>query len=200
MAPSFVTISCLLVHVVNGMEWRNIWSDNDGTGDSWVCHVGRGNEDDCKFRHGLRCQYDNCYELGQRNYMERSTPISSYAGLSLRLSLYVHIEEKADASENDRCRIWFAYDDDTYDMDTPNWQCGVPFDGVETIEIPSSIEKNTLKIVLGVYDEDHRHCNFDTIKLKYQLPATPAPTDRPTPSPTKRPTDQTKSPTSSPTT
>eukprot|EP01083_Nonionella_stella_P271293 919232_1 len=177
MAPSFVTISCLLVHVVNGMEWRNIWSDNDGTGDSWVCHVGRGNEDDCKFRHGLRCQYDNCYELGQRNYMERSTPISSYAGLSLRLSLYVHIEEKADASENDRCRIWFAYDDDTYDMDTPYWECGPSCDDdLVTIPIPSSSGRNTLHIILGAYDQYHTHCNFDSLELEYLLPPTPAPT------------------------
>eukprot|EP01083_Nonionella_stella_P155357 501845_1 len=203
MTPSFVFVIYLLIYAANSMGWSNIWSDDgqDTLGD-WVCRAINWDNNHCKFGEWAigegRCQNGYCYELCNKNYIERSTTISYYAGRSLRLSLDVHLQD--DASSSDRCRIWFAYDDDNFNIDEPDWECGRPCDGVHTIDIPSSIGKNTLKIALGAYDEEHAHCNFDTIRLKYQLPPTPAPTDTPTPSPTKRPTDQTESPTSSPTT
>eukprot|EP01083_Nonionella_stella_P252686 870307_1 len=202
MAPSFVFVIYLLIYAANSMDWSNIWSDDCDTQGDWDC----GDHGDCKFGEKKdRCQNQGyCHELCQKAYIERSTSISGYPGRPLLLSLYVHLQEDAEyASPSDRCRIWFAYDNEYYDIDNPDWECGSPCDGVQTINISSSTGRETLNIVLGAYHEEqkeHKHCNFDTIRLKYQLPPTPAPTDTPTPSPTKQPTDQTKSPTSSPTT
>eukprot|EP01083_Nonionella_stella_P103079 294156_1 len=183
------------------MGWSNIWSDDCDSvpqGD-WFCK-GEGYHCKLPVYDSSRCQNGNCYELCHKNYFERSTPISTYAGHHLRLSLYVHLQDDSDeASSSDQCRIWFAYDDDNFNIDEPDWKCSLPCNGVVTIDIPSSTGRNTLNIALGAYDGEHTHCYFDSLELEYLLPPTPAPTDPPTPSPTKQPTDPTPSPTPSPT-
>eukprot|EP01083_Nonionella_stella_P103078 294155_1 len=172
------------------MGWSNIWSDDCDSvpqGD-WFCK-GEGYHCKLPVYDSSRCQNGNCYELCHKNYFERSTPISTYAGHHLRLSLYVHLQDDSDeASSSDQCRIWFAYDGDNYDSN-PDWTyaCG-SFSScdskVQFIDIPPSIDRNTLKIALGTQEDNpghggHAHCDFSTITLKYQLPPTPAPTDTP---------------------
>eukprot|EP01083_Nonionella_stella_P271297 919242_1 len=124
MAPSFVTISCLLVHVVNGMEWRNIWSDECDTQGSWSCKVGRKSEEQsCKFGE----DGDGACKVEQGAYIERSVSIADYSGRPLRLSFYVSME-KNDWYFTDRCRIWLAYNDEDHDIKNYNydWQCPYP--------------------------------------------------------------------------
>eukprot|EP01083_Nonionella_stella_P135748 412906_1 len=167
MAPSFVFVIYLLFYAANSMGWYDIWyddCDSNSQGD-WVCK-----RNDCKLPvdESGRCQHNNCYELCWGGKIERSTTISDYAGYHLRLSLYVHLQEGALSS--DRCRIWFAYDNEDYDIDNYDWQCGSPCDGTQTIDIPSSTGHDTLGIALGIYDEDHTHCCFDSLELQYQLP------------------------------
>eukprot|EP01083_Nonionella_stella_P074971 203521_1 len=120
MTPSFVFVIYLLIYAANSMGWSNIWSDDCETKGDWVCpHGDEGQGDHCKFNHlSSRCQDGNCYELCHKNYIERSTPISSYAGRSLRLSL--DVRKQTDCNEcypSDRCMIWFAYDDDNFNID-----------------------------------------------------------------------------------
>eukprot|EP01083_Nonionella_stella_P126595 383246_1 len=204
MAPSFVTISCLLVHVVNSMEWRNIWSDECDTQGSWSCKVGREPDESksCKLDANEGCQSGKCYQVEQGAYIERSVSIADYSGRPLRLSLYVSMANEPEWSTSDRCRIWLAYNDEDHDINNVNydWQCSYPCGDQDTyIDISSSTTSDTLNIALGTYDKYHTHCYFDSLALEYQLPPTPAPTARPTPSPTKQPTDATPSPTPSPT-
>eukprot|EP01083_Nonionella_stella_P088990 248237_1 len=205
MTPSFVFVIYVLVYPSNSMEWANIWFDNANNQGDWVCPTGDGEQGDhCKFGEwsNAYCKGGEgyCHKLCHKNYIERSIPISVYAGRPLRLSLYVSMEDGPEWSTSDRCRIWFAYNDDDHDINKYDWECTFYSCGkVVIIDIPAS-ESDTLTIVLGAYDKAHAHCNFDSLELEYLLPPTPAPTDRPTPIPTKQPTDQTKSPTSAPTT
>eukprot|EP01083_Nonionella_stella_P074969 203517_1 len=125
MTPSFVFVIYLLIYAANSMGWSNIWSDyGQATQGDWVCSGGH-----CKFgQHAIeggRCQDGYCYELCHKNYFERSTDISNYAGRSLRLSL--DVRKQTDCNEcypSDRCMIWFAYDDDNFNIDDPDWECG----------------------------------------------------------------------------
>eukprot|EP01083_Nonionella_stella_P015858 44374_1 len=196
MATSFVSIIYSLIYVVNSMDWSLFWSDDCDTQSPWVCHVsptyGTAN-DNCKIEHE-----GHCHTLCREAYIERSYSISAYAEHHFRLSLYVYIEEPEPA---DRCRIWFGYDDDDYDITKPDWECGsqvVPCGRKVIIPIPST-GMNTLTVALGADDTDHHtHCSFDTIQLSYRVP-TLAPTAAPTPTPTKKPSDPTQTPTSFPT-
>eukprot|EP01083_Nonionella_stella_P233865 823570_1 len=88
------------------MGWSNIWTDYCDTEGSWACH--------------LLLPSDG--ELCQQAYIQRSVPISAYAGRPLRLSFYVHLE--SGELPNDRCRMRFAYDNEDYDIDNYDWQCG----------------------------------------------------------------------------
>eukprot|EP01083_Nonionella_stella_P151718 485302_1 len=145
MAASFLLIVHSLIYVVNCMDWSNIWTDDCDTQGSWACHDdGHGV---CLF--GDHEGHDDGHRVCQHAYIQRSVPISAYAGRPLRLSLYVHLEPYKDKSApNDRCRIWFAYDDDNLNIDGPDWECGSPCDGTQTIDIPST-GQDTLGIALG---------------------------------------------------
>eukprot|EP01083_Nonionella_stella_P074970 203518_1 len=132
MTPSFVFVIYLLIYAANSMGWSNIWSDDCETKGDWVCPSGDEKQGDhCKFgdwsSDGGRCQDGNCYELCHKNYIERSTTISNYAyaGRYLHLSLDVRKEtDCVDCDPSDRCRIWFAYDGDNFNIYEPDWECG----------------------------------------------------------------------------
>eukprot|EP01083_Nonionella_stella_P074972 203522_1 len=130
MTPSFVFVIYLLIYAANSMGWSNIWSDDgQATLGDWVCRAINLDNTHCKygawaFGEG-RCQNGYCYELCHKNYIERSTRIPNYAGRSLRLSL--DVRKQTDCNEcypSDRCMIWFAYDDDNFNIDDPDWECG----------------------------------------------------------------------------
>eukprot|EP01083_Nonionella_stella_P109982 321436_1 len=130
MTPSFVFVIYLLIYAVNSMGWSTIWYDDCETQGDWVCpyvdHSEQGSH--CKFGDTSndkgRCPNGNCYELCHKNYIERSTTISNYAyaGRYLHLSLDVRKEKGHDKGHSsDRCRIWFAYDGDNFNIYEPDW-------------------------------------------------------------------------------
>eukprot|EP01083_Nonionella_stella_P097372 273693_1 len=159
MAASFLLIVHSLIYVVNSMDWSNIWTDDCDTQGSWACHHdGNGM---CLFgERDTRCENGRkgiCHRVCQNASIQSPVPISAGAGRPLRLSLYVHLQLYKDSAPNDRCRIWFAYDDDNFNINEPDWECGSPCDGTQTIDIPST-GQDTLGIALGVYDKYHTHC------------------------------------------
>eukprot|EP01083_Nonionella_stella_P233866 823571_1 len=120
MAASFLLIVHSFIYVVNSMDWRNIWTDDCDTQGSWACHHdGNGV---CLFdgKRDTGCKNGGiCHRLCQNasNSIQSSVPISACAGRPLRLSLYAHLalDDLLEPHTNDRCRIWFAYDDDNFD-------------------------------------------------------------------------------------
>eukprot|EP01083_Nonionella_stella_P233864 823569_1 len=141
MAASFLLIVHSLIYVVNSMDWRNIWTDDCDTQGSWACHPPlfewfSGDHDLCRLawfsddpRGDDLCHCQNggiCHRVCQNAYIENSVSISAYVGRPLRLSFYVHLQSEGvhEALPNDRCRMRFAYDNEDYDIDNYDWQCG----------------------------------------------------------------------------
>eukprot|EP01083_Nonionella_stella_P151719 485305_1 len=130
MAASFLLIVHSFICVVNSMGWSNIWTDDCDTQVSWACHLPPvdGIDGVCQFGYNSnQCQDNNCHRVCRNAYIQNSVPVSSYAayaGRPLRLSFYVHLE--SGELPNDRCRMRFAYDNEDYDIDNYDWQCGSP--------------------------------------------------------------------------
>eukprot|EP01083_Nonionella_stella_P167006 560094_1 len=206
------------------MEWTQIWFDDGTTQGSWICE-DPGGDGGCTFGR-TETSLHQCHDAGGQchrvtdAYLERSNSITAYAGLPLRLSVYVDASGHQD--DNDWCGIFFAYDNDAYNS-IPDWDCGDAarvgpiscewdenggVDGVVTVDIPSSTGRTTLWIALEALTTTNEYCNFDTVSLLYLPPPTSAPSKAPTkgmtPNPTKRitpnPTENpSKQPTSKPT-